>query len=76
MSESNQFEITFNSAYEKYGNTLLTIQEAMDFLRISRPTLDRLKNNSANELSYSKIGKSIRFPLANLVKFSLKSHKE
>jgi len=73
MPANPDFELTYKAAYEKYGTPLLTIQEAMDFLRISRTTLDRLKNNPTNELSYSKIGNSIRFSLVNLVKYSLKT---
>lgn len=74
MSENEIYKIQYENAYKRFNNDLLTPDEAREYLRISRTTLDKLKS-SEKGLKHVKLGKKVRFPLADLVKFSMHSQQ-
>ena len=58
-------------AREKYQKELLTPQEASEFLGISKSTLDRIKKeDSSNGPQYKVVGKTVKYPLIHLVKYT------
>lgn len=66
-----RFDLVYKNALSRLQKEVLTTQEAMDYLSVSRKTLDRLKEN--NEIKCIKVRGCNRFNLVDLVEYSLNS---